>query len=64
LLDLRVIAATREAPEWTVKSGRLREDLLFFLNVFPIACTPLRGRPEDIPLLASHMLDLACTRLN
>ena len=63
-LDLHVIAAINESPERAVKSGKLREDLLFFLNVFPIYCTPLRQRPEDIPILASHLLDVTCRRLN
>ena len=63
-LDLQVIAAMSEDPERAVKSGKLREDLLFFLNVFPISCEPLRQRPEDIPLLASHLLHVICRRLN
>ncbi|MGR3362912.1 MAG: sigma 54-interacting transcriptional regulator [Maritimibacter harenae] len=63
-LDLQVIAAMTETPEAAVKSGTLCEDLLFYLNVFPIACAPLRERREDIPLLASHLLDITCRRLN
>jgi len=34
------------------------------LNVFPIACQPLRDRQDDIPLLAQHLLKVACRRLN
>ena len=63
-LDLHVMAAMKETPEEAVKSGRIREDLLFYLNVFPIACTPLRDRKEDIPLLAGHLLEISCRRLN
>ncbi|WP_454274117.1 sigma 54-interacting transcriptional regulator [Roseovarius sp. MBR-154] len=63
-LDLHVIAAMNDDPERAVKSGKFREDLLFFLNVFSIACVPLRQRPEDIPLLASHLLEVTCRRLN
>lgn len=63
-LDLQVIAAMTADPARAVKSGKLREDLLFFLNVFPIYCAPLRQRPEDIPLLASHLLHATCRRLN
>jgi DNA-binding NtrC family response regulator len=37
---------------------------VFFLNVFPIHCTPLRERSDDIPLLAAHFLDLVCRRSN
>ena len=63
-LDLHVIAAMNDTPDRAVKSGKLREDLLFFLNVFPISCAPLRERLEDIPVLASHLLGITCRRLN
>ena len=61
-LDIRVIAATTQAPTDTRKGNRIREDLYLFLNVFPISCMPLRDRLEDIPLLAAHLLKLACRR--
>lgn len=63
-LDLRVIAASTLSPQEIEGSGRMRKDLLLYLNLFPITCPPLRDRPEDIPLLAVHMLDLASKRLN
>ena len=63
-LDIRVIAATTMTPEQAQKSGRIREDLLLYLNVFPITCQPLRERREDIPLLATHLLRITCRRLN
>ena len=63
-LDIRVIAATSLSEEAVRRSGRIREDLHLFLNVFPITCPPLRDRPEDIPLLAAHLLKIACRRLN
>jgi PAS domain S-box-containing protein len=63
-LDIRVIAATSLSDDEARQSGRIREDLHLFLNVFPITCVPLRERPEDIPLLAAHLLRLACRRLN
>ncbi|MCI5109944.1 MAG: sigma 54-interacting transcriptional regulator [Marivita sp.] len=61
-LDIRVIAATTQAPTDTRSGNRIREDLYLFLNVFPISCMPLRDRLEDIPLLAAHLLKLACRR--
>ena len=52
----RVIAATNRNIEEAIKNGILREDLYYRLNVISFNMPPLRGRKEDIPLLADHFL--------
>lgn len=36
--------------------GKLREDLLYRLNVFPIPLPPLRDRGDDVERLAEHFI--------
>jgi two-component system nitrogen regulation response regulator NtrX len=57
-VDVRVIAASNKNLEEEIQHGNFREDLFYRLNVIPFEVSPLRERPEDIPLLAEHFLRL------
>jgi transcriptional regulator with PAS, ATPase and Fis domain len=56
VVDVRFISATNRDPQEAVNQEVLRGDLFYRLRVVPIKLPPLRQRPEDIPLLASHFL--------
>jgi two-component system, NtrC family, response regulator AtoC len=56
-VDVRIVAATNRVPAQAVSDGKLREDLFYRLNVFPIAIPPLRQRDGDVMALAQFFLD-------
>jgi len=56
-VDVRVVAATNRDPQKAVAEGKLREDLLYRLQVFPIYMPPLRDRADDVTLLADYFLE-------
>jgi len=58
MADVRVIAATNRNLQQEVREGRFRADLFYRLNVVSLYIPPLRERPEDIPELIDHFLEI------
>jgi two-component system response regulator PilR (NtrC family) len=55
-VDVRIISATHKNLTELVEQGKFRQDLFYRLNVIELTIPPLRDRPDDIPLLAQHIL--------
>ena len=63
-VDVRVLAATNIEVQEAMKSGRLREDPYYRLNVLSINVPPLRERTSEIPLLFRHFLNKYSEKFN
>ena len=55
-VDARIICATNQSLAGMVEAGRFRRDLYYRLNVVDLTMPPLRECREDIPLIASQIL--------
>ncbi|MCL5281779.1 MAG: sigma-54 dependent transcriptional regulator [Planctomycetes bacterium] len=56
--DVRLLSATNQDLQTRIARKEFRQDLYFRLAQFTVAVPPLRDRPEDIPLLADHFLEM------
>jgi two-component system, NtrC family, response regulator GlrR len=63
-VDVRLISATNKELDRACQEGNFRIDLLYRLKSATICLPALRDRRNDIPLLAAHFLQSACTRHN
>ncbi len=62
-VDARIVCATQKDLKKEVAAGRFREDLYYRLNVVPVVIPALRERPEDVLLIAEHVLATRSARL-
>ena len=58
-VNIRVIASSNRDLKNEITSGKFREDLYYRLCVVPLPVPALRTRPEDIPVLFEHFMDIA-----
>jgi two-component system response regulator HupR/HoxA len=62
-IDVRVLAATNRDLEQEVREGRFRKDLYFRLAAMTIQLPALRDRNNDIPVLATYLLEQSMRNL-
>jgi len=60
-VDVRILSASHKDLDALVKLGNFRQDLYYRLNVINLHVPPLRERPEDIRVLADHILERLAT---
>lgn len=60
-VNVRILSATHKNLSALVQQGSFRQDLYYRINVIELTVPPLRNRPEDIELLAQHILQRIAT---
>jgi DNA-binding NtrC family response regulator len=63
-VDVRIIASSNQNLPEKISKNEFREDFYYRLNVLSIELPALRDRPEDIPLIANHLLEKHSANLN
>ena len=57
-VDVRILSATNANLQARITAGTFRQDLYFRLARYTVSTPPLRERPEDVPVLATHFVRL------
>jgi len=63
-VDVRIIASSNRNLTEKILKNQFREDFYYRLNVLSIELPALRDHPEDIPLIANHLLKKHCAKLD
>ena len=59
-INVRIVSASNRDPKQAIADGKLREDLYYRINIFPIHACSLRERRTDIPFLSQLFLEKLC----
>jgi DNA-binding NtrC family response regulator len=57
-VDIRLICATNMNLKQMASEDAYRQDLIYRINTVEVELPPLRERPEDIPVLSEHFLNI------
>lgn len=63
-VNVRIVAMTNQDLEKKIADGLFRSDLFYRLNVVTVNTPRLKDIVEDLPLLVSHFVQLACAEQN
>ncbi|WP_157212182.1 sigma-54 interaction domain-containing protein [Desulfomonile tiedjei] len=63
-VNIRIIAATNQDLENSMRNGSFRRDLYYRLNMVTIHTPRLKDRPEDIALLVERLTKLQAKQMN